>query len=503
MENFTYRTEETKDGGITIIITRDGREFPLHSRINPAREGEKNAPVFTPEKYDLLIVLGCGMGYHLAGLKDNSGYRKIIVIDIIPGLEKVPGFLKTVPALAKAGNVVFITGSDPAEIEKHLTDVIDLDEIKGVQVVEHPGSFRLFPEYYESVKSGVRQVLDKKGGDRATVRAFGTLFLRNALNNLGNLHLVSPVSALAGRFSGESALIVSSAPSVENYIASIKSFRDSFYIIAVDSALPMLRAHGIIPEFAVSIDPQQRIGEHFTGHEGGGTSHIFSIASPPAIVERYGGYISLNSHPVSQVIEEFYPGVTGSIDSGTGSVAGDALNFAILAGFGNIGMTGFDFSFSGNNIYARETAYQNRYSLYYNNRVVTPESFNASYIFRGSGSLMSEGKYTRRSFIGYRDSLVKLIDRVCETPPVIINSGGLKVGNGRYMEFEDFAGSCGNPDKERGIPGDPVKMSDIVDRGKITGFINRSEVNEELLKQSLGTEKLSTRDKRFLKLLKI
>ncbi len=502
MEKFTYRLEDTKSGDKTIIISRDGKELPLHSRIDPLREGEKNAPEFNPDKYDLLIVLGCGLGYHLMGLGDKvSGYKKIIVIDIIPGLERDPAGGEFFEYLRTSANLTFITGEEPERVETRLTEMIDFDAYRGVQVVEHPGSFRMFTEYYETVKSLVKRILDKKSGDKATVKAFGSIFLRNALNNLKNIDKLEPVSSLAGKFSGCSALIVSSAPSVEDYIDDIKKFRDRFYIIAVDSALPMLREYGIKPDFAVSIDPQQRIHEHFLGHERSGTHHIFSMVSPPSIVERYGGSLSLNSHPVSQVIEELYPGAVGSIDSGTGSVAGDALCFAMLAGFGNIGMTGFDFSFSGNTIYARGTSYQKRYSLYFNNRFVTPEGFNAAYIFRGSGSLRVQGRYTRRSFVGYRDSVVKLIMERCSAPPVIINSRGLPVSNGCYMNMQEFAEICGSSKVPPALrPGDSAKLKEIIDIKRISDFLTKGGVKEELLRHSLGTEAVDKRGERFFRI---
>lgn len=506
MEKFTYRLEYTKSGGKTIIVTIEGKDFPLHSRIDPAREGEKNPPEFNPEKYDLLVALGCGMGYHLAGLKEKApSYKEVIVIDILPGLEKKLEEFAPLSYLTETENITFITGVEPAALEQRLAGLIDLGRFSGVQVVEHTGSFRLFTEYYESVKKGIRRVLDKKGGDRATVKAFGAIFLRNALNNFSNFGILSPVSSLAGKFRGENALIISSAPSVEKYIAEIKLLREKFFIIAVDSALPVLRDHCIKPDFAVSIDPQQRIHEHFLGHDGEGVVHLFSIVSPPSVIEKYGGFLSLNSHPVSQVIDELYPGAVGTIDSGTGSVAGDALSFALYAGFENIGMTGFDFSFTDNIIYARGTSYQRRYSLYYNSRFMTPEGFNAAYIFRGSGSLLCDGKYTRRSFIGYRDSLAGLIDERCQTPPIMINSTGLKVRGAEYADMEVFAGRCACSSRCHGAPcGIPdvrVKIGDIIDRGRVACFINRPGVREEFLALSLGGDSTEGRTGRFLKLL--
>ena len=437
-KDIVYRTEPAKNGDMTLIAGRDGKEIPLHSRMNPLKEGGESAYNLNPEKFDLLIVIGCGLGYSLIKLKEEiQKYKQIVIIDILYNIQNEIIKNPHTSFLIKEENVRFITGFDLDEIHGTLSQIIDLDALKGIQSIEHPQSLRFMPEYYDSIKSVIKNIIDKKAGNQATIRAFGNIFIRNAINNISNLKNCRHVSSFINRFKERKTVIVSSAPSLEEHIESLRLYQDRLYIIAVDSALSVLRCFDIRPDFVVSIDPQGRIGEHFLGHEPVDSAHIFSVVSPPELVKRYNGFISLNSHPVSQIIAEMLQ-ENSSIDSATGSVAGDALNFALICGFEHIAMIGFDFSFSNNIIYAKNTAYQNRYANYFNNRFKTPESFNAEYIFKSSRSLRVEEHYTRKSFVNYRDSLNNLIKEKNSTHIYTINKKGLKLTNTHDTDFDTF-----------------------------------------------------------------
>jgi len=482
---------ETSRSGNSIIVVKSGSAYvPLNSRLDPVKEGGKVSFDFDPERFSLLIILGCSLGYHLIESKDIlSKYRKIIVIDILDGIENEILKNDHTSFLARGENILFYSGKDLLSLEKDLMIDIDFNLIRGVQVIEHGASVRVFGEYYNSARGIIKRIIDREARNSSTVKAFGRLFLRNALNNFRNFSRVSPLTALENAFSGSKALIVSSAPSIEDYIDSIYRLRDYFYIVAVDSALPILSAKGIIPDFVISIDPQPRLSEHFLGEDLNNSLCIFSIVSNPDLVKRYGGYLSLNSHPVSQIIDDFNPGLVGSIDSGTGSVAGDALNFCVYAGFESIGMAGFDFSFSGNNIYARGTAYQRRYSTIFNNRFITTEGFNASYIFKSSGAYMSGGKYTRKAFTGYRDSLESFIEKRRITGISFINKRGLPVKGVKYENPDDFVSGKGEVD--RGIIGRLLKVrgadiGSMINFPGIYGIMSNEAAAEEIIKASWG-----------------
>jgi hypothetical protein len=505
IKELQYKIEPAKDGNPFLTVIQDGRDSPLHSRINPLKEGDASGYVFDPEKFDLLIVLGCGLGYNILKLKEfSSQFKSVIIIDILHGIENEIAQNPHTSFLFKRKNITFLTGLDISEIDEVLSGIIDFDVIKGMQVVEHPQSFRIFPWYYDEVRLLIKRLIDKKAGDKATIRTFGNIFLRNALNNISNLKFSTPVSALAGRFTGRKAVIVSSAPSLEDNIDMLKLHENDLYIIAVDSVLPVLRSYGVKPDFVISIDPQGRIGEHFLGHDVYEALNIFSIVSPPELVEKCRGFISFNSHPVSQIIDDMYPGVNGSIDSSTGSVAGDAVKFALLAGFEFIAMTGFDFSFSENIIYARETAYQKRYTEYFNNRFKTTETFNAAYIFKSSGALISEGKYTRRSFINYRNSLDSFIKDNKADNIFMINRRGLPLANAESIDFDSFMSIpitvkdnkreyLQGINAERGA--NPISVQKVRER-----LLNK-RVTDAIIEESLGSEVTDDKRERIVRMI--
>ena len=312
-----------------------------------------------------------------------------------------------------------------------------------------------------------------------------------------------PKTKLWDEFVDGDCLIVSSAPSAESYMDYIRAYQDGLYIIAVDSAVPMLQKNGVNPDFVISIDPQGRIHEHFLGVNYSFIP-IFSLVSPPSIVAQYKGMLSLNSHPLSQIIESLFPSVVGSIDSGTGSVAGDSLRFARLCGFKNIGMIGFDFCFNDNLIYSRGTAYQDRYSLMFNNRFLSPESFNGSYIFRGTSTLIEESKYTRRNFLNYRDGLSRII-RGLDSSIVFINDIGLRVDGALYKSFEDFISLCslkrkGNNLRER-LFYRRKRLIEILDLQYLLKFLMREDLARELSIESYGRNNFDINIKRLTKVL--
>lgn len=505
MERIDYKIEAARSSSsIVVVSSNNGTSVPLNSRLDPVKEGGKSFYELDPQKYSLLIVLGCSMGYNLISVKDIlPQYKNVVIIDILEGIENEISINPDTSFLVSGRNISFFSGKEISSIENILENEIDFNIITGVQVIEHGTSVRVFNEYYSNVKNIVKRLIDSKARNSSTVKAFGKVFLRNAVNNMNNFDKVSPVSRLKNRFKGAAALIVSSAPSVEEYIDRINSLSSFCYIIAVDSALPMLSQKGINPDFVISIDPQPRIFEHFLGQMKGNISFVFSIVSSPELLRRYGGYVSLNSHPLAQVIDEVYPGIVGSVDSGTGSVAGDALNFAYYAGFSKIAMMGFDFSFSFYNIYARGTAYQKRYSAIFNNRFHTPETFNADYIFKSSKAFMRHGKYTRKSFIGYKDSLEQFIYKKNLTSLYAINSRALPVKGIYGISVEDFISKMKNLEIDKSNilhENNGVYLDSIIDTNRVKKIM-KGESAFEILKASYGKDPAQDELKKFLYML--
>ncbi len=177
------------------------------------------------------------------------------------------------------------------------------------------------------------------------------------------------------------------------------------FIIAVDSALPVLTRNGIVPDFCVSIDPQPYIIEHLMKVAPGETLPIITMTTEPRVFRRSAGILSLTRTPCLSFLKSCFPGQIGSFNSATGTVAGDAVTAALLMGFDSVALAGYDFSFPAYEIYTRGSAYQDRYAGIFQDRFNPVESRNLAYIMKASGGIKDGSSYSRRSFVRYREAI--------------------------------------------------------------------------------------------------
>ncbi len=439
LNEISYRVIQAQHGLETIIVSSGGKEFSLHSRINPERESEIFSDKLDPDRFDVLIVLGVGLGYHLVPLSGRlNNYSRIVLIDILDGLEPAIARNRLTSFLLASDRITLLMGKSSDEAAESLSEIINLDDVKGISVLEHPASIRIFENYYRSVKSSVEKLINRMAANKATKAAFGALYLKNIIKNIGQIEGSRPVMQLFGALNQYPAIVIAPGPSLEKKIPDLKKHQSHFFIVSADSAVPVLSCFGIKSDFIISIDPQPHVYEHFIGYKSGEAIGIATLSSHPSALGRLKGYLSLNSHPLAQLADQVYGGSIGSIDSGTGSVAGDAVNLCLKCGFRSIGLVGMDFSFADYAIYARGTAYQKRYSVFFQNRLNTVESYNHRYVIKASGAVRHEGKFTRKSFLQYKRSLEDFIQNAGAANIRALGSGGLQIKGVATMNFNEF-----------------------------------------------------------------
>lgn len=474
----------------TIIVKSGGREYPLHSKVNPERDAELLRERFEPSRYDFLIILGTGLGYHCLPLKElASRYTRIVLVDILEGIDDAIRKNRLTSFLCSDPRITLVIGKTVSEVEHYLAENVDMDAIRGISVLEHPASMRIFSDYYRAVKKSVDKIINIKAGNKATRKAFGARYLRNILMNFRRLDSLYPVRHFFGAFAGYPAVIAGSGPSLDTDADVIQRNQERFFIIAADSALPVLLKRGIRPDIVISIDPQPYVQEHFLSCDTSDMVAVYSISSHPSAVAS-SGYLSLNSHPLAQLALEIYGGSVGSVDSGTGNVAGDAVSLAVRFGFSGIGITGFDFSFPGYTIYARGTAYQRRYGLYSQDRLRTVESLNMKYIMTSSGGFRHGGRFTRKSFLHYHQALEDFIRDTAVADLVSLNGRGMPLAGTVPMDMDGFIRRrCPAGLDKKGIIKNAAASSRVIGGQPLSGALGRiidDEIFESLLQASLG-----------------
>ena len=487
-----YSVVPSKEGLPTLLChLPGGEEVYLHSRVQPEKEGSLFEDRFQPDTYDTLIVLGSGLGYHLLPLQRlGARYAKVLVVEYLPSIDREISRVHLLDFLTSMENLSFLSGLNPDEAAGRLSQLIDLNESKGVQVIEHPASMRAFPEYYDAVKRSIEAILSKQAGDLATRRAFGPRYLRNCMANLLSFPRLYPVRSFTGSLTGHPALVISSGPSLDAHLEKIRDIQEKIIVIAVDSALPVLSAAHITCDFLVSIDPQPFIGEHFLNGHNAFTVPVYSLSAHPVPVARRPGLISLNTHPIAQLIDEISPGAVGSIDSRTGTVAGDAIGLAHLLGLGPLCLLGFDFSFPAYRIYARGTAYQRRYARYAHTRTDPVETWNLRYIMKSSGGFRAGKFYSRKSFMQYKHSLESFI-RSHPAPGYFTASRFVAMESAEYTDLEGFLKrSCSVSIDKRGIIASALsqspKAADCSRLQDIVAALRNDPLRRQLVKASLG-----------------
>lgn len=434
MKPVEYSIEPAREPGYsTIAVTgEDGKKKFLHSSVAPSKESDILSRILEKGEGKTVIVLGCGLGYHLKPLEKSSS--NIIIIDILEGLEET--VRKNV---SFKSSVHFISGSDPKLIEAELSRLISVDEKSAFLICEHPSSVRLFPAFYESCRDIVNSIIRSRVGNLATKKKFGNIYIRNIAKAISHMADDRPFSSLYNRFSGIPALIISSAPSVDFFIHEIGNLRGKALLICVDSAYPVLSSHGIRPDFIVTTDPQPWTTEHLLGIDPAiPLLHSFSAWNPSCISNQR--FLSLTSHPLCQIIDHVYPDVIGSFDSKTGTVAGDAFTAAQKMGCSPIYAAGLDFSFPQHLIYSKDSRYNTRYTGFLSSRTRPVETLHMAYIQTSSQKTVLDGVRSRNSFLQYRDRIGRLAEE-SPAPVVILRGKGLTIPSVRFLSPEEFTAS--------------------------------------------------------------
>ena len=73
--------EKSKSGMYNLVFEIDGMRHPVYSRYDPVKDGERFYKENITSGCDFFIIIGIGLGYHIKPFTENSGVKKIVVIE--------------------------------------------------------------------------------------------------------------------------------------------------------------------------------------------------------------------------------------------------------------------------------------------------------------------------------------------------------------------------------------------------------------------------------------
>lgn len=338
-----------EDGALSASL--HGRA--LGSLRRPLDEAERFAAPLDPESCGGAVVLGFGLGHHVAACTRRlSGAGVVLCFE--PDTSLLRAVLERIDCadwLAAGGVGVLTDADDGSAVAQSMRGVEGLLSI-GVRVLTHqPSVARLGdagPRFADRVVTALRAMRTNV----LTTLMQSEVTLRNLLMNADHYAQGLGVGELSGAARGMPALVVSAGPSLASSLAELahRDVRSKAVVIAVQTALkPMLR-RGIRPHYVVAIDYHEISRRFYDGLTARDVEGVTLIADPkcnPVILESFPG-------PIRTVFDPTLSRFLGGLDAHDraalppgATVAHLAYTLARHLGCDPVVLVGQDLAFAG------------------------------------------------------------------------------------------------------------------------------------------------------------
>jgi hypothetical protein len=198
-----------------------------------------------------------------------------------------------------------------------------------------------------------------------TLVKLGRLYIKNAVKNISLIPRTPSLGALS--FGKDPVLVLGAGPSLDGVLEGLAGFFGEalpafparpFRIVAVDTALPCLRARNIKPDLVVALESQHWNLRDFIGSGDWEIPVAMDLSALPATREILGGRTFLFYTPWAEMglfRRLDAAGLLPAVFPPLGSVALSAAAIALSLGSGPVLTGGIDFSFTLDQYHARST----------------------------------------------------------------------------------------------------------------------------------------------------
>lgn len=257
--------DETPDG---LQVHYKGR--PLYGRLPRSSAVRRIAPEIAPGTLVLWLspVVWHGVDELLARCGEASALLAVEADDVLYELSDRTRVTTKIP----------LVRATPHEVVAALRSIGERRVRRVVEVTTSGAALTNRARYRELVA-----ILDREirvfWQNRLTLAAFGRLWLRNLIRNLPRL-----ADARALGVVDLPAVVCGAGPSLDASIPLIEEARSRLLLVTVDTALPVLAAHGVQPDLVVALEGQLANVYDFLGTPDRGYRLVADLASAPAAV---------------------------------------------------------------------------------------------------------------------------------------------------------------------------------------------------------------------------
>lgn len=397
---------ETEQGK-TLVIKNNNAQKYVYSKYTPLETVQFQVNHMRGHQESTIIVFGSGLFYEIKSIaKEWTLPSKVIVVE--PDEQTFLECVKYLDFEIENKNIEykFYVNNGEVNYKQFLNNVIEDNEGLRSKIYSSIAYRELYYSFYIEFIKNTTDKLRETEMNIATSHIFAERKIKNIAENVVYFNKGFNENRLEGKFGGGTAVIVSAGPSLNKNIEQLKAVKGKVLIIAVYSAMPTLTKFGIIPDFVITVDPQQPL---LPIHEQNKMDYnlIVDLSSNPVIINNNLG----NNYFIITLSDEIFyklfvtDNQPMSCYAGGGSVATTAFMVAAKAGVENVILIGQDLAFTDGKTHSYDNAHgeielirgRMRAKGYYGGYVETNTSWNSFRVwFEDIVAVLRQGGITAR-----------------------------------------------------------------------------------------------------------
>lgn len=258
----------TKNGAAQLLVTTaTGTTVPLHESDNPLQPIQLMAKQMAPSLSGVRVVLGFELGYLAkflcVQLPENAA---LVFYEADPAIFLMALSVVDLTDVLSHPRVAIHVG--PQATLQHTCSEF-LSQVGGpLETTAYGPSFTLSPDLYEEkIQRELTQMISLINSAQQVMEWNGWSLTSNVLENMPHVMVTPSALPLQHAFQNVPAVLVAAGPSLAKNVSHLKAAKGRSIIVAADSALKYLLDHDVVPDFVVSVDPQEATSRKFRGYD--------------------------------------------------------------------------------------------------------------------------------------------------------------------------------------------------------------------------------------------
>lgn len=245
-ENIEFQLFHSESQDVNLLY----KGVTVHDSNNPQIEAiNAFGNINSTSENSVTVIFGLGLGYLFKRAYIESKGKIVVYepnLDILKFTFEVVDFSKEL-----ADERVYIANSR-TELLKFLNQSYTYKSSLSLLFLE--SSYKLYPDELNSIKQDFPEIQRHLEGNFVCLFSNSLLWAEEGIRNIPEFIKNYSVDSLRNKFRGKAALVVSSGPSLDKNIESLKKIRNKVVLFCVSNAYNTLEKHKIKPDFVSFID---------------------------------------------------------------------------------------------------------------------------------------------------------------------------------------------------------------------------------------------------------